>query len=42
MYVGKTGVPPEVAANRELMDIFLPSIRGDYTAIDGYTYTPGR
>jgi len=31
----------EVASNRELMGIFLPAIRADYTAIDNYRYTPG-
>ena len=25
------GIPAEVAANRDLMNIFLPAIRGDYT-----------
>lgn len=33
------GVPAEVAANKDLMRVFLPAIRGDYTAIDNYTYT---
>ncbi|GAB5034910.1 microcystin synthetase-associated thioesterase [Nannochloropsis oceanica] len=34
------GIPFEVASNRELMNIFLPAFRGDYTAIDNYTYSP--
>lgn len=35
------GVPAEVAANRDLMKVFLPAIRGDYTAIDNYAYSDG-
>ncbi|EWM21085.1 thioesterase [Nannochloropsis gaditana] len=34
------GIPSEVAASRELMNVFLPAFRGDYTAIDNYVYTP--
>lgn len=35
------GLPPAVASNRELMELFLPAIKADYHAIDHYTYTPG-
>lgn len=34
-------MPAEVAANKDLMRVFLPAIRGDYTAIDNYVYTEG-
>lgn len=35
------GMPLEVLRNDDLMSIALPSLRGDFTAHDLYTYTPG-
>lgn len=39
--MGVAGLPPAVASNRELMELFLPAIKADYYAIDHYTYTAG-
>jgi surfactin synthase thioesterase subunit len=32
------GIPPEVAANQELMDLMLPSLRADYRVFEDYEY----
>jgi medium-chain acyl-[acyl-carrier-protein] hydrolase len=36
------GTPPEVLAHRELMDLFLPLLRADFTLAETYRYTPER
>ncbi|XP_046361146.2 S-acyl fatty acid synthase thioesterase, medium chain-like [Haliotis rufescens] len=33
------GTPKEVLENEEMMKIFLPCIRADYTMLDGFTFT---
>jgi medium-chain acyl-[acyl-carrier-protein] hydrolase len=32
------GIPPEVASNRELMELMLPSLKADYGLFEAYTY----
>jgi medium-chain acyl-[acyl-carrier-protein] hydrolase len=34
------GTPPEVLANRELMDLLLPALRADFAACEGYRHAP--
>jgi surfactin synthase thioesterase subunit len=34
------GTPPEVLANRELMELVLPMIRADFTLVEDYQYRP--
>jgi medium-chain acyl-[acyl-carrier-protein] hydrolase len=34
------GTPREVLENTELMELFLPVLRADFTAIETYVYTP--
>ncbi|MFJ9676784.1 thioesterase II family protein [Streptomyces sp. NPDC101194] len=31
------GLPPEVTGNRELLDLVLPTLRADFTVVNGYT-----
>ncbi|WP_167227321.1 thioesterase II family protein [Massilia rubra] len=35
------GTPPELLANRELMELVLPTIRADFALVEGYLYVPG-
>jgi medium-chain acyl-[acyl-carrier-protein] hydrolase len=35
------GAPPEVLANRELMEIYIPVLRSDFALHDTYTHRPG-
>jgi medium-chain acyl-[acyl-carrier-protein] hydrolase len=35
------GIPPDVAANQELMDLMLPSLRADYKVFEEYQYRDG-
>lgn len=35
------GTPPVVFENRELLDIFLPQLRADLTALENYSYQTG-
>jgi len=35
------GTPREVLANRELMDVLLPTVRADFAAAESYTRPPG-
>lgn len=35
------GTPPEVLANRELMSLYLPTLRADFGLVDGFVYRPG-
>lgn len=39
---GYRGTPPEVLANRELMELVLPTIRADFALVGGYRYQEGR
>jgi medium-chain acyl-[acyl-carrier-protein] hydrolase len=36
------GIPPQVLAERELMDIFLPPLKADFAAYEGYKYRAAR
>jgi medium-chain acyl-[acyl-carrier-protein] hydrolase len=40
--VGTGGVPPEVAAVREVMELMLPTVRADLTAVATWPYQAGR
>jgi surfactin synthase thioesterase subunit len=35
------GTPPDVLNNKELIDIYLPALKADFTLAETYTYTPG-
>jgi medium-chain acyl-[acyl-carrier-protein] hydrolase len=35
------GTSPDVINNRELIDIYLPALKADFTLAETYTYTPG-
>ena len=35
------GVPPDVAANRELMELMLPSLKADYAMFEAYVHQSG-
>lgn len=35
------GTPPEVFAHPELVDLVLPALRADFTAVETYEWTPG-
>lgn len=39
---GLGGTPPEVLANRELLDLLLPMLRADFSVIASYRPEPGR
>ena len=32
------GTPPEVLENKELLDLLMPTLRADFTAVDTYKY----
>ncbi|MBD3306643.1 alpha/beta fold hydrolase [candidate division KSB3 bacterium] len=34
------GIPPEVAAEKDLMELFVPILKADFQAIAAYTYRP--
>ncbi len=36
------GTPPEVLANRELMELVLPTIRADFSLVEKYQYRPSQ
>lgn len=36
------GISKDMAKNREVVDQFLPALKGDYLAVDKYTYREGK
>jgi medium-chain acyl-[acyl-carrier-protein] hydrolase len=45
-FIGKleslSGTPPEVLRNRELLDVFLPGLRADFSLAEGYAFARAR
>lgn len=36
------GISKDMAKNREVVDQFLPALKGDYLAVDKYSYREGK